>query len=243
LNLPVFIANRLSGKDKENLSGPAVRIAVLTIALGLAVMIISVSVLVGFQSEIRNKVIGFAAHIRIDNFDSNTSYESEPVSINQPFYPGIEEREGVRHIQVFGLKAGIIKTEDQMQGIVLKGIGKDFDWNFFRKNLISGSPFIVNDSVASNEIIISSKISSKMNLQAGDEVRMYFISGNEAQPRGRKFIISGVYETGLEEFDEVYVLGDISHIQNLNGWDSDMVSGFEIFIDEFSKLQEMTDGI
>lgn len=241
MNLPVFIANRLSGKDKENLSGPAVRVAVVTIALGLAVMIVSVAVLIGFQSEIRNKVIGFAAHIRIDNFDSNTSYESDPVTIKQSFYPGIEDEEGIRHIQVFGLKAGIIKTEDQMQGIVLKGIGKDFDWDFFRKNLVSGKPFLVNDSSAATEIIISSKISNKLKLKEGDEVRMYFISGDESQPRGRKFTISGVYETGLEEFDEVYVLGDIRHIQSLNGWDTDMVSGFEIFIEDFSELQDMTD--
>ena len=243
MNLPVFIANRLSGKDKENLSGPVIRIAVLTIALGLAVMMVSVSVLIGFQTEIRNKVIGFAAHIRIDNFDSNTSYEAEPVSIDQPFYPGLESEEGIRHIQVFALKAGLIKTEDQMQGIVLKGIGKDFDWDFFRKNITAGAPFQLNDSAASNNIIISSKIADKLKLNLNDEVRMYFISGSEAQPRGRKFVISGIYETGLEEFDETYVLGDLRHIQSLNNWGSDMVSGFEVFINDFGKLREMTDKI
>lgn len=243
MNLPVFIANRLSGKDKENLSGPVIRIAVLTSALGLAVMMVSVSVLIGFQTEIRNKVIGFAAHIRIDNFDSNTSYEAEPVSIDQPFYPRLESEEGIRHIQVFALKAGLIKTEDQMQGIVLKGIGKDFDWDFFRKNIIAGAPFQLNDSAASNNIIISSKIADKPKLNLNDEVRMYFISGSEAQPRGRKFVISGIYETGLEEFDETYVLGDLRHIQSLNNWGSDMVSGFEVFINDFGKLREMTDKI
>lgn len=241
MNLPAFIANRLGGKDKENLSGPVIRIAVITIALGLAVMIIAVAVLVGFQAEIRNKVIGFSAHIQIDNFDSNASYEASPVSIEQSFYPEMEEVEGIRHIQVFALKAGIIKTEDQLHGVVLKGIGPDYDWDFFKKNLIAGSSFQVPNNSTSQELLISGRISKKLNLKVGDDVRMYFLSGSEAQPRGRKFIVSGIYETGLEEFDEAYVIGDIRHIQSLNNWDSTMVSGFEVYIDDFRKLDEMGD--
>jgi len=239
VNLPVFFANRLSGKDKENLSGPVIRISVITIALGVAIMIVSIAVLIGFQTEIRNKVIGFSAHIRIDNFDDNASYEASPVSMQQSFYPGLEEKDGIRHIQVFALKAGIIKTEDQIHGIIYKGIGSDFDWEFFRRNLIQGSPLVIHDSTASTQLLISELISGKLNLSVGDEVRMYFISGNEAQPRGRKFTVTGIYETGLEEFDEVYVIGDIRHVQSLNNWGRDMVSGFEVFIDDFGRLDEM----
>ncbi len=241
MNLPAFIANRLSGKDKENLSGPVIRISVLTIALGLSVMIIAVAVLIGFQTEIRNKVIGFSAHIQIDNFDENASYEASPVSKDQPFYPGLEKVKGIRHIQVFALKAGIIKTEDQLQGVILKGIGPDYDWDFFKKHLISGNIFQVNDSKASDNLLISELISKKLKLKVGDEVRMYFISGSEAQPRGRKFIVSGIYATGLEEFDASYVIGDIRHIQSLNNWDSNMVSGFEVFIDDFKSLDKMSE--
>jgi lipoprotein-releasing system permease protein len=241
LNLPVFIANRLSGKDKENLSGPVTRIAVITIALGLSVMILSVAVLVGFQSEIRNKVIGFSGAIKIDNFDENASYESSPVSMHQPFYPGLEKVKGIQHIQVYTLKAGIIKTEDQIQGVVLKGIGPDYDWTFLKDHLISGSIFGVNDSIPSGELLLSGMISRKLNLKVGDEVRMYFLSGSEVQPRGRKFKVSGIYETGLEEFDEVYVIGDLRHIQRLNNWDAGMVSGFEVFIDDFKSLDKMGD--
>jgi len=239
VNLPVFIANRLSGKDKEKLSGPVIRIAVLTIALGIAVMIIAVSVLIGFQTEIRNKVIGFSAHIKIDNFDANESYETFPVSTDQSFYPELEEVEGIRHIQIFGLKAGIIKTADQLHGVLLKGISDDFDWNFFEKYLVSGSTFQEFDSMTSSELLISDAISSKLKLNVGDEVRMYFLSGSEAQPRGRKFAVSGIFETGLEEFDEVYVIGDIRNIQSLNNWSDDMASGFEVFIDDFKSLDEM----
>lgn len=239
MNLPVFIANRLSGKDKENLSGPVIRIAVITIALGLSVMILAVAVLVGFQTEIRNKVIGFSAHIQIDNFDENASYEASPVSMDQPFYPELEEVDGIKHIQVFTLKAGIIKTEDQLQGVVLKGIGPDYDWGFLKEHLTSGSIFRVNDTMASGELLISGIISKKLKLKAGDEVRIYFLSGSESQPRGRKFTVSGIYETGLEEFDEVYVIGDLRHIQRLNNWSADMVSGFEVFIDDFKSLDKM----
>jgi lipoprotein-releasing system permease protein len=239
LNLPVFIANRLSGKDKENLTGPVTRIAVITIALGLSVMIIAVAVLVGFQSGIRNKVIGFSADIKIDNFDENASYESSPVSMNQPFYPGLEKVKGIKHIQVFTLKAGIIKTEDQLQGVVLKGVGPDYDWTFLQKNLISGSVFHVIDTIVSDDLLISGMISRKLNLKVGDEVRMYFLSGSETQPRGRKFTVSGIYETGLEEFDEVYAIGDMRHIQKLNNWSDDMVSGFEVFINDFKSIDKM----
>lgn len=239
MNLPVFIANRLSGKDKENLSGPVIRIAVITIALGLSVMILAVAVLVGFQTEIRNKVTGFSAHIQIDNFDENASYEASPVSMDQPFYPELEEVDGIKHIQVFTLKAGIIKTEDQLQGVVLKGIGPDYDWGFLKEHLTSGSIFRVNDTMASGELLISGIISKKLKLKAGDEVRIYFLSGSESQPRGRKFTVSGIYETGLEEFDEVYVIGDLRHIQRLNNWSADMVSGFEVFIDDFKSLDKM----
>jgi lipoprotein-releasing system permease protein len=239
VNLPAFIANRLSGKDKENLSGPVIRISVVTIALGLSVMIIAVAVLIGFQTEIRNKVIGFSAHIRIDNFDSNASYEASPVSMDQPFYPELEDMKGIRHIQVFALKAGIIKTEDQLHGVVLKGVGPDYDWDFFKQHLISGSVIKVDDSTASGELLISGMISRKLKLKVGDDVRMYFLSGEDAQPRGRKFAVSGIYETGLEEFDQAYVIGDIRHIQSLNNWDATMVSGFEVFIDDFKSLDKM----
>jgi lipoprotein-releasing system permease protein len=204
-------------------------------------MIVAIGVLVGFQTEIRNKVIGFSAHIQIDNFDANASYEASPVSMEQPFYPELEEIDGIRHIQVFALKAGIIKTEDQLHGVVLKGIGPDHDWDFLKKHLSSGATVQLSDSAASADLMISKKISEKLKISVGDEVRMYFLSGSEAQPRGRKFIISGIYETGLEEFDEAYVIGDIRHIRSLNNWRNNEVSGFEVFIDDFKSLELMSE--
>ena len=239
MNLPAFIAERISSKDKDNLSGPAVRIAITAIALGLSVMMISIAVLVGFQAEIREKVIGFSAHIRIDNFDENASFESEPISSDQTFYKDIGELQGIRSIQVFALKAGILKTEDQMQGVILKGVDRDFDWNFFKNYLVEGTLLNLSDTGSSQDLLVSTTILRKLKLTLGERVRMYFLSGSEAQPRGRVFNIAGVYETGLEEFDDAYVIGDISQIQRLNNWAPDQVSGFEVFIDDFRKLNEL----
>jgi len=239
LNLPSFIANRISGKDKENLSGPAVRVSVFTIALGLAIMILAVSVLVGFQKEIRNKVIGFSAHIQIDNFDDNTSFESQPIPADQTFYSDLKATPGIRHIQVFGLKAGIIKTRDQLQGVILKGVGPDHDWDFMKNHLAEGEIITLEDSAASDGILISRLLASKLKIITGDEIRMYFISGSDSQPRGRKFTVTGIYETGLEEFDELYVIGDIRHIRRLNNWEPGMVSGFEVFIDDFENIDDL----
>ena len=234
-----FIAGRISSKGKQNLSGPAVRISILAVALGIAVMIISVAVLSGFQDNIREKVTGFAAHIQIDNFSANVSYEQSPISEDQAFLPVLRGNPEIRQIQVFALKAGIIKTTDQIQGVILKGVDNHYDWTFFEHNLVTGLIPVISDTGISNEILISKYLADLLLLKVGDDVRMYFISGEQAQPRGRKFFVSGIYETGLEEFDRSYIIGDLRHIQKLNHWDPDQVSGFEIFIKDFSKVDKI----
>ncbi len=239
MNLPYFIANRLirGRKEETSFSRPINVIAITGIAMGLAVMILAVAILTGFKKEIREKVVGFGSEIQIMNFDSNISLETTPISDTQPFVKRIKEIPGIRHIEVFATKAGIIKTNEDIQGVVLKGIGSDFDWSYFKKNMVDGSVFTVTDSVRTDKVIISRKISDMLRLKTGDSFAMHFI---QDPPRMRKFTISGIYETSLEEFDKIYVFCDIGHIQRLNGWRSDQVSGFEIFIDDFDKLDEMT---
>jgi lipoprotein-releasing system permease protein len=171
------------------------------------------------------------------NFDSNLSLETIPINDTQAFIPEIKQIPGIRHIQVFATKAGIIKTSDAIQGVVLKGVGSDFDWRFFKSNIVEGSVFTVTDTGRTNEVIISKKISDMLRLKTGDSFAMYFV---QDPPRSRKFTISGIYETSLEEFDKMYVYCDIGHIKRLNGWEDNQVSGFEIFIDDFDKLDEMT---
>ena len=239
MNLPYFIAQRLikGRREETSFSRPINVIAIIGIAMGLAVMILAVAILTGFKQEIRDKVVGFGSHIQIMNFDSNISFETAPISDTQTFIFRIKEIPGIRHVQVFATKAGIIKTDEDIQGVVLKGIGSDFDWSYFESNIVDGQVFVVSDSVRSDKVIISKKISDMLRLHTGDSFVMHFI---QDPPRMRKFTISGIYETSLEEFDKIYVFCDISHIKRLNGWKDDQISGFEIFIDDFDKLDDMT---
>lgn len=237
-----FIASRIVKsqrvKDNANQKGtrPIIKIAVLSIALGLAIMILAVAIVTGFQNEIRNKVIGFGSHIVIQNFDVNPSFESNPISINQPFYPMLDTVQGVRHIQKFGMKGGIIKTADEVYGVMLKGVGSDFDWSFFQKNMIEGTPLQISDSARTDQVIISKTISQTLKLKVGDSFRMYFI---QEPVRQRKFQIAGIYNTGMEQLDKLYILADIKHIQSLNNWNDTLVSGFEVILNDYSFLANM----
>lgn len=236
VNFEYFISRRLRGKSDTSFSRPIVRVAMAGIALGLAVMLISVAVLKGFQKEIREKVVGFGSHIQISHFDSNNSYELSPVLMEGESIEKIKELPGIRQVSSFGVKAGIVKTEEQMHGVVLKGVDAAFDWSFFSERIIDGKAPVLSDSSTSNDILVSAKIAELMNYKKGDDVRMYFISDN--QIRGRKFSISGIYETGLTEFDEMYILGDIQHIQRLNNWKEGEVSGYEILVENFDNLDK-----
>jgi len=214
-------------------------VAIVSIILSIAVMIISVAIVTGFQTEIRNKVIGFGSHIQISKFDSNESLESQPIDKKQTFYPSFDTVPGIRHIQIYATKAGIIKTEDQMEGVVLKGVGSDYDWSFFKNRMIDGNIFTVQDSIKSKDVIISKILASRLKLKTGDSLRMYFIQKDQTQPKGRKFHISGIYETGMEEYDRSYVIGDIAQIQSLNKWSKNQVAGFEIILNDFNDLDRM----
>jgi lipoprotein-releasing system permease protein len=242
MNLPYFIAQRLIKGRREgtSFSRPINVIAIIGIAMGLAVMILAVSTLTGFKKAIREKVVGFGSNIQIMHFDSNLSFETAPISDTQEFIPKIKKIPGISHVQVFATKAGIIKTDEDIQGVVLKGIGSDYDWSYFSNNLVDGKIFTVSDTGRSDKVIISKKISDMLKLKTGDTFVMHFI---QDPPRMRKFTISGIYETSLEEFDKMYVFCDIGHIQRLNGWADDMVSGFEIFIDDFDNLDKMTGAV
>jgi len=243
MNLPYFIAHRLirGRREDTSFSRPINVIAIIGIAMGLAVMILAVAILTGFKKQIREKVVGFGSHIQIMNFDSNTSFETAPISDTQKFIPLIKQIPGIAHVEVFATKAGIIRTDEDIQGVVLKGIGSDFDWKYFSTNMVNGSVFTVADTGRPDDrVIISKKIANMLRLKTGDTFAMLFI---QEPPRMRKFTISGIYETSLEEFDKMYVYCDIGQIKRLNGWKNDQVSGFEVFIKDFRKLDEMTSAV
>lgn len=232
-----FLANRLVSKSKGSFSWTFVVIAITSIALGVAIMFIAVAILTGFKKEIREKVVGFSGHILITRFAENATYEPQPIEKNQPFYLKIKHTPEISHIQVFATKAGIIKTKEHIQGIILKGIGADFNWDFFRDKIVEGRIFKVSDTTRTDEVIISRKVANLMNLRLNDDLRMYFIVGNSTP--GRKFKIAGIYDTGLEEFDKLYVIGDIHHIQKLNNWTDNQIGGFEVFLKKFEDIDRM----
>lgn len=237
MNTEQFIARRLIKGGPGSFSAPVIRIAVISVALGLAVMIVSVAIVTGFQKQIRDKIVGFGSHIQIAKFDSNNSFEFEPISKKQTFYSLLSKTEGIKHIQVFATKAGIIKTAEQIQGVVFKGVGSDFDWSFFKDKLVSGKPFSTTDTTISNSVIISKNLADLLKIKVGDPLRMYFIIDNAA--RARRLQVSGIYNTGLGEFDLKFIFGDIRQIQKLNGWSSDSISGFDVYINNFADLDKM----
>lgn len=241
MNFEYFISRRIRLKSGASFSRPIIKVSIAGIALGLAVMIISVAILNGFQKEIKQKVVGFGSHIQISHFDSNNSYEPTPISISENDLKKIKAIEGVEHVNSFGLKAGIIKTDQQIHGIVLKGIDKDYDWSFFQQKIVQGKAPVFQDSSTTNDLLISKKIADLLNFKAGDDVRVYFIIDNSV--RGRKFKISGIYDTGLMEFDEMYILGDIRHIRRLNNWTEGEVSGYEVLIDDFKNLDRISEKV
>lgn len=214
-------------------SKPIVNIAVWAIALGVAVMIISVAVLTGFQKQITEKVIGFGGHIQITDFNTNNSFEPNPIDEKKVKLNEVNKIPGVKHSQVFATKAGIIKTNEAIEGVVLKGIDKNYDLSFFSKNMQSGKVISFADSGKSNDILISKKLADKLKFKAGDNLLMYFI---QQPPRMRKFTVCGIYESGLEDFDDKYVLCDIQHIQKLNDWKPDQIGGVEVSVTNFKDL-------
>jgi len=236
LNFELFIARGILSKDKNNFSRPIVRISIISIALGIAVMIMSLAITAGFKDAISQKVIGFGSHVKITSFDLNKSFESSPLNMQQDFYPSLADSNGIRHIQVFATKSGLAKSDDQIHGVVLKGIWTDFDWTFFKKNMLEGELIEIDPEKRTDDILVSKLIADQLNFSLDDEVRIYFINPDEISPRGRKFVIKGIYETGLEEFDDLFVIGDLRHIQRLNKWDETQVSGFEVFVDDFRNM-------
>jgi lipoprotein-releasing system permease protein len=215
-----------------------VNIALFGIVLGLVVLILSVAIVTGYKSEVGRKVIGFGSHMQIVNLDSNQSYETSPISQDQPFLPELKNIDGIRHVQIFATKPGIIRTDDEIQAVVLKGIGPDFDWSFFEENKVEGSRFQVQDTIRSNQVWVSKQMADMLKLKLGDDLTMFFIHGSEIIPRQRKFQLAGIYKTSLDEFDRLFVLVDINHIRKLNNWKNDEVSGFEVLVSNFNKLDE-----
>jgi lipoprotein-releasing system permease protein len=224
-----------SRKEGRSFSRSIVSIALFGIALSLAVMIVAVAIVTGFKKEISNKVTGFGAHIQILNHDSNLSYETAPVPGDLESVYGLRETKGIKNVQPYAIKAGIIKTGDEIHGAVLKGIDGDYDWSFIEKHLAEGKLFLVSDTVRSNMVVLSASVAELLDLGVGDRFTMYFI---QDPPRARTFTISGIYATSLEQFDQLYIFADIKQVQRLNNWRRGEVSGYEVLLDDMDDLSQ-----
>lgn len=242
MNLELFIAKRLvKGKQhKISISAPIIKIAIVAIALGILMMLIAMATGVGLKYKIREKIAAFNGHIQIYNYDNNNSEVSVvPVSVQQEFYPDFNLVEGVRHVQAVATKAGIIRTEDTFEGIIAKGVGKDYDWTVIEDFLLEGS-LPAYTSELNTEVLMSKVMASRLQMEVGDEFFTLFLKQEDPSkvPNQRKFKISGIYDSGFEEFDGTYIFVDIRHIQRMNQWSEDEVGNFEIFLEDFDAIDE-----
>ncbi|HYK77482.1 MAG TPA: FtsX-like permease family protein [Daejeonella sp.] len=234
MNLPFFIARRITLNSKRTFSKLIVRIAILGIMLGLAVMILAVAIVKGFKSEIREKVRGFAGDIQIVKYDLNASYENSPFSMNLDTLKQIGKYPEIAYMQPFATKPGIINVNNEVEGVVLKGVDKGYHWNYLKNILVAGRTLDFSDSLKSQrEIMISSYTAERLNLKVGDDFLMYFVQ----QPlRKRKFEIVGIFNLGIEDLDKMYVIGDLSLIRRLNNWSVGEVGGYELRLKNFKQL-------
>ncbi|GEL10941.1 lipoprotein-releasing system permease protein [Flavobacterium glycines] len=239
MNLEYFIAKRLiTAKDnKSSISAPIIKIAISAIAIGMIMMIVSVATGIGLQQKIREKISAFNGHIIIANYDNNQSDATlVPVSKSQKFYPKFSSVTEVSHVQAVASKAGIIRTAEAFEGIVFKGVGADYKWDNIKEYLISGR--LPNLAVSLNsEVLISQFLANRLKLKVGDEFNTFFMKeGQNKLPNIRRFKIVGIFNSGFQEFDATYVLGDIRHIQRINKWKPDQVGAFEVFVNNFDNI-------
>ena len=256
MNFPYFIAKKVSFSGEKSFSRLIIRIAIVAIALSLTVMIVSTALNQGFKHEITTKMFGFWGHIHINDNNYIRSFESKPINVNQDFYPSLSNvgriqygesddsynfqrtdkstKGGISHIQRYGLKKGILESNSDIEGIILKGIWRDYNWDFMKDYLVEGNPISFPDDEMSRDILISKSTASRLQLKVGDRLTVNFVNKN--QEVNRRMKICGIYKTGLEEYDKRFALVDIRQVQKLLGWSEDEVGGFEVFIDNIDDL-------
>lgn len=245
MNFPLFIARRIYSDhigDQQKVSKPAIRIAVAGVAIGLAVMIISVCVVLGFKHTIRDKVVGFGSHIQVANFYTlQSSAIDQPIAIGDSMMNVLKKTEGVKHVQRFAMKQGILKTDNDFLGVMFKGVGPEFDSTFIHKSMVEGSIPHFSDQQSTNRILISKDMASKLRVKAGDRIFAYFIG--EGGVRTRRFTINGIYQTNLAQYDKTTCFCDLYTARKLNAWTDDMVTGAELTVNDFKQLSTTANDI
>ena len=243
MNLPLFIARKIYGgkTDSKQVSRPAIRIATAGVAIGLAVMLISVSVVLGFKHTIRDKVIGFGSHIQVANFMTMQTGDSYPIQMGDSMITVLKSTPSVKHVQRYAMKQGILKTDHDFLGVIFKGIGPEYDTTFLHQNIKQGIIPRFRDDSNGNKILISQSIADKLGVKSNDKIYSYFIDQNGV--RTRKFIIAGIYQTNLSQYDDFTCFTDLNTIVKLNGWDRDQATGAELIVKDFDKVDNVESGL
>lgn len=236
----LLLARRIL-KDKSNrFSRPIINLSVMGVSIGLVIMMIAIGITSGYKREIKSMVTAMGAHVRITHFDQNYSYEQVPFSKDQPCLKELQKNPEIVGMQNFATKVGIVKTADQVEGIVLKGVDDSFDWQFFSRYILTGKGLQLKEGETDNHVVVSKRMADKLKLKVGDKMRTYFV---QDPPRSRSFTVSGIYATGLPEFDNQFALVDLRHVQKLNDWPAQQVSGIEVLLRNENKVAEMGDYI
>ena len=243
MNFPLFIARRIySDKgDRRKVSRPAIHIATVGVAIGLAVMILTVSVVLGFKHTIRDKVIGFGSHIQVCNFLAMQTTDSYPICIDDSTLNALRHIDGISHAERYATAQGILKTETDFLGIAFKGVAEEYNWDFIRQNMVSGEIPKFSDKSASNKILVSTNTASTLHLKVGDRIYGYFVS--DTGVRARRFTVSGIYETNMSQFDNSLCFTDLYTTRKVNGWEEGQCSGAELRVSDFSRLETTATGV
>ena len=231
-----MVAKRILKDEKNQFSRPVIRLSVAGVALGVVVMLLAVGITSGYKHEIQDKVSAMGNHVRISNYDQNYSFDQTPIDCQDPCLLALKKSPDIANMQSFVTKVGIVKSGDQVEGIVLKGVDANFDWAFFGKSMVEGDSLCLTDTMADNRVVISKRMADKLCVKTGDKLQLYFV---QDPPRQRRFAVAGIYETGLPEYDSRFALVDMRQVQKLNGWDSSQVSGVEVRITDYSRLDEI----
>ena len=243
MNLPLFIARRINGSEgqRREVSRPAIRIATIGVAIGLAVMIITVSVVFGFKHTIRDKVVGFGSHIQVENYMAQQLSAPVPISISDSLMNVMKQLPGIRHLERYALTQGILKTDDDFLGVAFKGVGSDYDTTFLSEHIVEGEMPKFSDGQSKYPLLISRMMADKLRLKAGQKVYAYFIGNDDV--RARKFTITGIYETNMTQFDQSLCFTDYNVPIRLNGWEPDQCSGAELLVDDFDQLEQVAEEV
>ena len=238
MNWKLFVARRIyrSNEGGKEVSKPTVRIAMGGITVGLAVMIVAVAVVIGFKREVRDKVVGIGSDIAITNFDAQKSYETVPIQASDSLMQSLKAHANIEHVQRYSTKPGMIMTDDNFLGMVLKGVTQEYDWTFLRKHLQEGEIPAFSDTASTNRTLISRTIANKLHLKLGEKLYTYYISGDNV--RARRLEVAGIYQTNFTIYDDVFLLTDLYTVNRLNAWKADQASGIEVKVTDDNRLEE-----